>query len=777
MISEDDPVVRTEIAVAGDLVSAYPDLTVREHLQLVSVAHGEGRLAADLVDRALAECRLEGHGGALPGSLSSGQLQALQLATVLVRPLRLMVLDEPEQRLDPAAGAGWPACCARERGGRGDPAGHAPHRARRGGGRARHPAQRRRGHRRGAAGRDAGGVAVTVTRDPIAVPDSTGATFALLRQLRRGHGRKQAANAAYWAYLAAVIVVSYGGTLIVTAYRALRHPPPATAAAPQLLHAAPAALTALVLLVFLIMARDALWRGPVTVPQATADWLLGTPVSRRRLLRPRFRGSAAGALLVGAVAGIVPAATLVALGLGGRSGGEVIRLAGAAMVSMGLLFALATGLAGLIERYPGTGRWVRAATPAALAAAVLLGGLAAWAGLGRLPPAVATVVLWSGPWGWAAQPVIAAAAHAVPARAAANPAPWWPGALALLAAAALAALACADRAVAGVPAAALRARARTLGAMSAAALSMNTRGVATAYAAAGGARRARFRLPPPRRRELVLPWRDLLALLRSPARLVSAVLLALLAALLIAVAAHGLPVSLVLVASGLSLGFLAAAWLCEGARLDADDPRRSVQLPMTFQSLAWWHAAVPCLVLLAAVGIPAAVVCLVTGDLRPLALLAVTIPVLVGGALVNVFRGNFSPSLFVGADTPVGNTAAISIVFWYAWGTVLAVLPMTVLVTSALGSAGPAPLLRALVIGAGLAAGLGAYAARRARRLRGELICDPRLLLPAGHGGGERCARSRPRPWGARWPECQVQARSNGGDAAGGQDHDPERPR
>jgi len=103
VLSEDDPVVRTEIAVAGDLVSAYPDLTVREHLQLVSVAHGEGRLAADLVDKALAECRLEDHGGALPGSLSSGQLQALQLATVLVRPLRLMVLDEPEQRLDPAA--------------------------------------------------------------------------------------------------------------------------------------------------------------------------------------------------------------------------------------------------------------------------------------------------------------------------------------------------------------------------------------------------------------------------------------------------------------------------------------------------------------------------------------------------------------------------------------------------------------------------------------------------------------------------------------------------
>ncbi len=564
---------------------------------------------------------------------------------------------------------------------------------------------------------------MTVTSEPIAVPDSTGATFALLRQLRRGRGRKQATNAAYWAYLAAIIVVSYGGSLIVTAYRALRHPPPVTAAAPRLLHAGPAALTAVMLLVFLVLVRDALWRGPVTVPQATADWLLPTPVSRRRLLRPRFRGSAVGALLVGAVAGIVPAAALVALGLGGRSGGQVVRLAAAAMVSMALLFALGTGLAGLIERYPGTGRPVRVASPVTLAAAILLGGLAAWAGFGRLPSAVAAVVLWSGPWGWAAQPVMALAGQAVAGQAVAaggagNPAPWWPLALGLLAGTALAALAWADRAAAGVPAAALRARARTLGAMSAAALSMNTRGVATAYTEAGGTRRARIRLPPPRRRELVLLWRDLLALLRSPARLVSAVLLALLATALIALAGHGRPVSLVLVACGLSLGYLAAAWLCEGARLDADDPRRSANLPMKFESLAWWHAAVPCLVLLTAVGVPAAVACVVTGDLRSLALLVVTIPVLVGGALVNVFRGSFSVALLVGADTPVGNTAAISIVFWYAWGTVLAVLPMTVLVSSALRSPGPAPLVRAVVIGAGLAAGLGAYAARRAKRLR-----------------------------------------------------------
>lgn len=102
-LREDALVARTQIAVAGDVSSTYPDLTVREHLLLVAIAHGAGKDAAGLVDEALAECRLAGHQAALPGSLSSGQRQALQLAAVLVRPRRLLILDEPEQRLDPGA--------------------------------------------------------------------------------------------------------------------------------------------------------------------------------------------------------------------------------------------------------------------------------------------------------------------------------------------------------------------------------------------------------------------------------------------------------------------------------------------------------------------------------------------------------------------------------------------------------------------------------------------------------------------------------------------------
>lgn len=102
-LSEEDPRARTQIGVVGDTVGYYPDLTVAEHLTLVAVAHGAGEEAKDKVTEALEDCRLSDHANAMPGSLSSGQTQALLLAAVLVRPRRLLVLDEPEQRLDPAA--------------------------------------------------------------------------------------------------------------------------------------------------------------------------------------------------------------------------------------------------------------------------------------------------------------------------------------------------------------------------------------------------------------------------------------------------------------------------------------------------------------------------------------------------------------------------------------------------------------------------------------------------------------------------------------------------
>ncbi|MEE1823612.1 ABC transporter ATP-binding protein [Streptomyces sp. BE20] len=101
-MDENDPRVRARVAVVGDTVACYPDLTVREHLLLVAVAHGVTD-APDWVSQVLADRMLTERADALPSALSSGQMQALLLACALVRPRDLLLLDEPEQRLDPDA--------------------------------------------------------------------------------------------------------------------------------------------------------------------------------------------------------------------------------------------------------------------------------------------------------------------------------------------------------------------------------------------------------------------------------------------------------------------------------------------------------------------------------------------------------------------------------------------------------------------------------------------------------------------------------------------------
>ncbi|MFE7539407.1 ATP-binding cassette domain-containing protein [Streptomyces platensis] len=100
VIDEDDPVVRARVAVVGDSVAFYPDLSVHDHLKLITVAHDVAD-ADGWIDQVLSDRRLEGHAHHLPAALSSGQLQAFLLAAALVRPRDLLVLDEPEQRLDP----------------------------------------------------------------------------------------------------------------------------------------------------------------------------------------------------------------------------------------------------------------------------------------------------------------------------------------------------------------------------------------------------------------------------------------------------------------------------------------------------------------------------------------------------------------------------------------------------------------------------------------------------------------------------------------------------
>ncbi len=89
--------------VAGTVEPPVParDLTLAEHVALVATTWGtpvrEARaLAAQLLER----IGVDALAARFPHELSSGQTQLAALAVVLARPSALLLLDEPEQRLD-----------------------------------------------------------------------------------------------------------------------------------------------------------------------------------------------------------------------------------------------------------------------------------------------------------------------------------------------------------------------------------------------------------------------------------------------------------------------------------------------------------------------------------------------------------------------------------------------------------------------------------------------------------------------------------------------------
>jgi len=104
-LDERGPQTRRAVASVLDDLDLFPDLTVAEHLDLLGRAHSIHDVEATS-DAALHELGLVAVADQLPGTLSSGQRRRLALATTVVRPARLLVLDEPEQRLD-AAGRVW----------------------------------------------------------------------------------------------------------------------------------------------------------------------------------------------------------------------------------------------------------------------------------------------------------------------------------------------------------------------------------------------------------------------------------------------------------------------------------------------------------------------------------------------------------------------------------------------------------------------------------------------------------------------------------------------
>lgn len=99
----DDRDRRFRAAVAG-LIGMPPfarDLTLAEQLAFVGISWGVPRDDADRrATTLLGELSLEALASRYPHELSSGQTQLASIALTLARPFDVLLLDEPEQRLD-----------------------------------------------------------------------------------------------------------------------------------------------------------------------------------------------------------------------------------------------------------------------------------------------------------------------------------------------------------------------------------------------------------------------------------------------------------------------------------------------------------------------------------------------------------------------------------------------------------------------------------------------------------------------------------------------------
>jgi ABC-2 type transport system ATP-binding protein len=98
-VDERERAFRARVSSVLDDDAWFPALTVAEHLLLTARGHGVPD-ADEVVTGLLDDFGLADHADVLPVTLSSGQRRRLLLAAGFARPRSLLVLDEPEQRLD-----------------------------------------------------------------------------------------------------------------------------------------------------------------------------------------------------------------------------------------------------------------------------------------------------------------------------------------------------------------------------------------------------------------------------------------------------------------------------------------------------------------------------------------------------------------------------------------------------------------------------------------------------------------------------------------------------
>ncbi len=99
-VDERRPATRRAVAALIGAPTAYRDLTLVDHLVLIDATWGRDAAAAERAEHDLASLGIGHLAERFPHELSSGQQQLFHLAMVLLRPARVLLLDEPEQRLD-----------------------------------------------------------------------------------------------------------------------------------------------------------------------------------------------------------------------------------------------------------------------------------------------------------------------------------------------------------------------------------------------------------------------------------------------------------------------------------------------------------------------------------------------------------------------------------------------------------------------------------------------------------------------------------------------------
>jgi ABC-type multidrug transport system ATPase subunit len=92
---------RSRLSYIGDQPALYDDLSLDEHIEYVAKLHGlPGR--PDSADRLLEIFGLTARAGDLPARFSRGMRQKSALVLGLIRPLSVLIIDEPFVGLDPS---------------------------------------------------------------------------------------------------------------------------------------------------------------------------------------------------------------------------------------------------------------------------------------------------------------------------------------------------------------------------------------------------------------------------------------------------------------------------------------------------------------------------------------------------------------------------------------------------------------------------------------------------------------------------------------------------